>query len=171
MSLPIAFLDFACGGPVLGESQTQGFADQIVLIALSWSATAVHSASQDKRQRTELRPEQVVLSKHLDRSSLALYRCCANQEEQLYDKARITVIDPALTGPGDRPTPMLVLDLKGGAVTRVTTRTGSSAHAKPIVEEISLSFKDIQIQYFPLDPKQLRRQAPTPVLLRSSQYA
>ncbi|WKB55665.1 type VI secretion system tube protein Hcp [Eleftheria terrae] len=169
MSLPIAFLDLAClGRPISGESRVQGYENQIMLLTLSWSATAEHSASKVKRQRTELRPGHVVMSKHLDRSSMALYRCA--NEARRYDRARITVIDPALAGTGDRPVPMLELDLQDGTVVQLATRTSDSAHAKPIVEDISLSFKDMQIRYFPLDPQRLRRPAPTTVLLRSSRY-
>ncbi|MCW7539701.1 type VI secretion system tube protein Hcp [Aquabacterium sp. A7-Y] len=169
MSLPIAFLDFAClGRPVLGESRVQGFENQIMLLTLSWSATAEHSASKVKRQRTELRPGHVLISKHLDRSSMALYRCA--NEARRYDRARITVIDPALVGPGDRPVPMLELDLQDGTVIEIATRTSDSTHAKPIVEQISLSFKDIRIHYYALDPARLRRPIPSNVLLRSSRH-
>lgn len=169
MSLPVAFLDFAClGRPALGESRVQGFEDQIVLHALTWSASAVHLASRGQRERTELRPGHVTLSKYLDRSSMLLYRCAS--ETRRYDRARITVIDPALSGPGRPPVPMLTMELQDGTLTHIATRTEDGAHAKPIVEELTLSFKDMRLRYYPLDASTLRRPTPTTVQLRSSRY-
>ncbi|WP_431103712.1 type VI secretion system tube protein Hcp [Roseateles noduli] len=169
MSLPVAFLDFAClGRPALGESRVQGFEDQIVLHALAWSASAVHLASRGQRERTELRPGHVTLSKYLDRSSMLLYRCAS--ETRRYDRARITVIDPALSGAGRPPVPMLTMELQDGTLTHIATRTEDGAHAKPIVEELTLSFKDLRLRYYPLDASTLRRPTPTTVQLRSSRY-
>ncbi|MFX1678583.1 type VI secretion system tube protein Hcp [Mitsuaria sp. CC2] len=169
MSLPVAFLDFAClGRPALGESRVQGFEDQIVLHALAWSASAVHLASRGRRERTELRPGHVTVSKYLDRSSLLLYRCA--NETRRYDRACITVIDPALSGVGKPPVAMLTMELQDGTLTHIATRTEDSTHAKPIVEELTLSFKDLRLRYYPLDASTLRRPTPTHVELRSSRY-
>jgi type VI protein secretion system component Hcp len=171
MSLPIAFLDFAClGRTALGESRVQGFEDQIVLHALTWSASAAHLASRGGRERTELRPGHVTLSKYLDRSSLLLYRCA--NETHRYDRARITVIDPALNGPGSGkpPVPLMTMELQDGTLTHIATRTEDSTLAKPIVEELTLSFKDLRLRYYPLDAATLRRPTPTTVELRSSRY-
>ncbi|UXH76154.1 type VI secretion system tube protein Hcp [Roseateles amylovorans] len=169
MSLPVAFLDFAClGRPALGESRVQGFEDQIALQALAWSASAVHLASNAGRERTELRPGHVTVSKYLDRSSMLLYRCAT--ESKRYDRARITVIDPALSSRDKPPVPMLTLELLGGTLVRVATRTEDTAHAKPILEELTLSFKDLRLRYYPLDASTLRRPTPTTAALHSSRY-
>ena len=144
MATPTIFLDLLYAKVRLqGEAAVEGFEDQIVIDSIRWNVTA--TPTNDDKMNTTWNPRSVTLSKVFDRASTALYT--KMKDRKMFDEAMITVLDlNRLTG---KSVPMMVLRLRSGHVASVHTRTSNSRLSMRISEELTLSFTQGKLSYFP----------------------
>jgi type VI protein secretion system component Hcp len=174
MSDTVIYLEIDMGGKKLlaGESTAAGFVDQIEIESFSWGLTAKHTdlaalKSAKAELRTEVRPQHLIVNKHFDLSStnLAMYA----YTRKPFEKATLTFSDLKIQMQGavtTRSQPVLTIELLKGFIEDVSVSTAAGQHSIAVKEAVKLSFKEMSLQYSPIDPKVASRGAVMKFLTR-----
>lgn len=125
-----------------GESAQKDYVDQIEVLSWTWGITQSGSAHHGSGTGTAgVTVGDVSIVKYVDRSTPTLMKyCCAGT---FFEEAKLSILKAS----GDTPVPYLVLTLKKGLVSSVSSG-GVGPHER-LIETISLNFKAFTVEYTP----------------------
>lgn len=126
-------------GEILGESRDKQFPNQIDIVDWSWGMSAPTAVGGSRTGRTLMEALKIV--KRADRASTSLMSVMKNNE-------LLTTAVLSVRKSGGTPLPYFVVTLSQARVTSYSVRSGISSDGAPtLMEDLSLSFKSIAIEY------------------------
>jgi len=130
---------------VKGGSAIAGFEDQIDIVKWNWAMTqsgTAHLGTGSGAGRVSV--QDITLTKFVDSATHALMRACCNGKH--FPKAVLTVRKA-----GGEPMPYLVITMEQVMVTSVMS--GSKTFKSQQIEDISLNFAKVTVDYTPQTEK------------------
>lgn len=150
MSSTQIFLSITIGsGPVGGEASAAGYEDMIELESFSFGLSAKHALRQSANNtRPQLNYDAVKISKVYDVSSVRLATHMGARAR--FSKAEIFV-DQHLQESASvkKQNPVMVIELKNGFIEDIRLSVSTGKLASTVREDISLSFVNFKIRYYP----------------------
>jgi type VI secretion system secreted protein Hcp len=130
-------------GPDLkGEAKTDGFADQIDVVAWSWGASqsgTMHIGTGGGAGKANV--GDLSITKHVDKASPNLMQAVISGKQ--FEKATLTCRKAG----GDAPVPYLTIEMAKVIITSAST--GGAGGADNFTENVSLNFADYKQTYTP----------------------
>lgn len=154
--------------PVRGECQARGYEGQIDIESFNWALVSkLHKEGDAKTSTVELRQKHVKFSKVWDASSGKLLLTAGKLADSgtrvktRFSTARFTFASMVLAGEAGRNLgKMMELVLSDGEVEDVSLSTSENKDSIGIKESVTLSYRKVQLLYYPLDRGTGSRAAP-----------
>lgn len=131
-------------GPIKGEAQDQFHRDEIDILSWSWgmagNASATATAGSRASGANQVSMQELTVTKGFDRASTALM--VALRSNEVLKRAALTVRKAG----GAKAVEYLVMTLEGARIRSVTLQ-GSGGGDQPVIEEVSIAFQKIAIEY------------------------
>ncbi len=140
-------IDFGSGW-VAGESTAKGYESRIEIESFGWGLKVKNRRDKDAgstKSLTTLVPEVLKLEKFFDASSTALVKNMKDQKP--FTIARLTFADMVLSDTA--PQKIMQIVLMDGHVEDVRLSSSGSGKGMSVKETVSLSFRKIEMTYFP----------------------
>ena len=126
-------------GEILGESRDKQFPDLIEIAGWNWGMSAPTAVGGSRTGRTLM--ESLKIVKRADRASTSLMSVMKNNEF-------LTTAVLSVRKAGGMPLPYFVVTLSQARITSYAVSSGIASDGAPaLMEELSLSFKSISIEY------------------------
>lgn len=136
------------GSSVRGEASVRGSVGLIEVESFTWG---MKSQKPGKTATGKAIPrvgfELLKISKAYDGASITIARCMGRRTP--FEHAQIKVNHPVLDDSGAEENPIVVIDMDDGFIEDVRLSMSEGGKAAVVKEDFSLSFRKIEVTYFP----------------------
>lgn len=146
------------GNPIRGEATTAGYEGEIEVESFSWGMSAKNSLRVDQQTASSRASyDRLSISKLYDKSSINLTRHMADRA--IFDQVRLTVDHHQhAAGRGTKQAnPVMFIDLADGYIEDVKLSMSEAGKSAMVKEDITLSFRKVDITYFPPSADRTKR--------------
>jgi type VI protein secretion system component Hcp len=146
MADTLIFLDIKA---IPGDSVIQGFENQIELQSASWGMSAKHTRKGTSQVTTDLRPDQLTITKYFDKASVNLYQYMA--QRKMFVKAVLTYVDIQIDTSVREAVKVMEVALVGNCyIEDIRLQASESGNSMAVKETMKISFRELSMTYYPL---------------------